>query len=49
VIAEARAAGALRVSLQTEPGNAVAQSLYASLGFRRVPDLDLLSLPLSPP
>jgi ribosomal protein S18 acetylase RimI-like enzyme len=49
VIAEARNAGAVRVSLQTEPTNTEAQSLYASLGFRHVPDLDLLSLPLTPP
>ncbi|GGN27661.1 ribosomal protein S18 acetylase RimI-like enzyme [Actinoplanes campanulatus] len=45
-IAEARAAGALRVSLQTEPGNTAAQALYAELGFRPVPDLDALTLPL---
>jgi ribosomal protein S18 acetylase RimI-like enzyme len=49
VIAEARAAGAIRVSLQTETDNSTAQSLYASLGFRRVPDLDLLTLPTTQP
>lgn len=48
VVAEARAAGALRVSLQTEPGNVSAQSLYAAAGFRRVDGLDLLNLPLTP-
>ncbi|MDI6098388.1 GNAT family N-acetyltransferase [Actinoplanes sp. NEAU-A12] len=46
-VAGARAAGALRVSLQTEPGNTSAQALYAAAGFRPVPDLDLLSLPLT--
>ncbi|GGN58168.1 N-acetyltransferase [Actinoplanes lobatus] len=42
-IAEARTTGALRISLQTEPGNAAAQALYAELGFRPVPDLDSLT------
>ncbi|MEV6343518.1 GNAT family N-acetyltransferase [Actinoplanes sp. NPDC051851] len=47
VIAEARTAGALRVSLQTEPENTAAQALYASLGFRHVTGLDLLNLSLT--
>jgi ribosomal protein S18 acetylase RimI-like enzyme len=44
VIDSARAAGALRVSLQTEPDNTAAQKLYAAAGFRPIHDLDLLSL-----
>lgn len=46
VITEARAAGALRVSLQTEPQNIPARTLYASLGFHQVQDLTILNLPL---
>jgi GNAT superfamily N-acetyltransferase len=46
VVTEAGNAGALRVSLPTEPGNTSAPALYAAAGFRRVDDLDLLSLPL---
>ncbi|WP_430783297.1 GNAT family N-acetyltransferase [Actinoplanes sp. G11-F43] len=46
-ITEARSAGALRISLQTEPDNLPAQTLYADLGFRPVHDLDILDLPLS--
>jgi GNAT superfamily N-acetyltransferase len=46
VIAHARAAGALRVSLQTEAGNGPALTLYADAGFRPVTGLELLSLPL---
>ncbi|MBO3738165.1 GNAT family N-acetyltransferase [Actinoplanes flavus] len=45
-IAEARTAGALRVSLQTEPGNTAAQALYTELGFHPVPDLTSLTLTL---
>ena len=47
VIAEARVAGALRVSLQTEPENGPALALYASLGFRPVDGLESLTLRLS--
>ncbi|GAA0453981.1 N-acetyltransferase [Paractinoplanes deccanensis] len=46
VITEARAAGALRVSLQTETDNAGALALYESLGFYRVTGLELLNLSL---
>ena len=46
VVDRARAAGALRVSLQTEAGNGPAQALYASHGFRTVEGLDLLNLSL---
>lgn len=44
VIAAAREAGALRVSLQTEDDNAPALALYASLGFRPVDGFRSLSL-----
>ncbi|SNY57068.1 GNAT family N-acetyltransferase [Paractinoplanes atraurantiacus] len=47
VIVEARTAGALRVSLQTETDNAGALALYGSLGFRPVTGLELLNLTLS--
>lgn len=47
VITEARAAGDIRVSLQTEPQNTPAQTLYATLGFRPVPDLTTLNLSLT--
>ncbi|SCF47181.1 GNAT family N-acetyltransferase [Micromonospora mirobrigensis] len=46
VIGEARAAGALRVSLQTETDNVPALTLYAGLGFRPVTGLELLNLTL---
>jgi GNAT superfamily N-acetyltransferase len=36
VAADARAAGALRLALQTESGNAPAQALYRGLGFEDV-------------
>ncbi|MFG1991782.1 GNAT family N-acetyltransferase [Actinoplanes sp. NPDC048988] len=49
VIGEARAAGALSVSLQTETEYAGALSLYASLGFRPVTGLELLNLTLDKP
>ncbi|MFB6398247.1 GNAT family N-acetyltransferase [Polymorphospora lycopeni] len=48
VVDEARAAGALRISLQTEPDNAAALRLYAGFGFRAVDGLKSLSLPLTP-
>ncbi|MFF5085316.1 GNAT family N-acetyltransferase [Actinoplanes sp. NPDC000266] len=44
VITEARSAGALRLSLQTETANAPALSLYTSLGFHQVTGLALLNL-----
>jgi ribosomal protein S18 acetylase RimI-like enzyme len=47
VVAEARAAGAARVTLQTEVGNDGAVSLYRSAGFAVVDELTLLNLPLS--
>ncbi|MEV4347852.1 GNAT family N-acetyltransferase [Actinoplanes sp. NPDC049596] len=47
VITEARTAGALRLSLQTETDNAAALTLYTSLGFHRVTGLELLNLPLT--
>ena len=46
VIAAAREAGARRVSLQTETGNAPARALYAEAGFRPVTGLDMLNLSL---
>ncbi|MBB4738995.1 ribosomal protein S18 acetylase RimI-like enzyme [Actinoplanes octamycinicus] len=49
VVTEARAAGALRVSLQTEPDNTPALSLYKSAGFHPVDGLTNLSLPLPTP
>lgn len=48
VVEAARAAGARRVSLQTEPDNEGALRLYAASGFRPVEGLTTLSLPLSP-
>jgi ribosomal protein S18 acetylase RimI-like enzyme len=44
VIDDARAAGALRVSLQTETGNSSALKLYAGIGFEPVTGLQLLNL-----
>ena len=44
----ALAAGALRLSLVTEPDNAAALSLYRTLGFRPVEGLAPLSLDLAP-
>jgi GNAT superfamily N-acetyltransferase len=49
VVAEAGAAGALRISLQTEPENASALALYTTAGFHPVDGLTSLSLPLSAP
>jgi ribosomal protein S18 acetylase RimI-like enzyme len=46
VVAEARAAGATRVGLQTEVGNARAVALYRSAGFEVVDELTLLNLTL---
>jgi ribosomal protein S18 acetylase RimI-like enzyme len=43
----ALAAGAIRLSLVTEPGNAAALGLYRTLGFRPSKDLALLSLNLA--
>jgi GNAT superfamily N-acetyltransferase len=43
----AEAAGAIRLSLQTEPGNAAALQLYHATGFASVEDLCVLSLPLT--
>jgi ribosomal protein S18 acetylase RimI-like enzyme len=47
VIDDARAAGAHRVSLQTEADNTPALRLYAALGFQPAGDLELLSLGLT--
>ncbi|WP_045748530.1 GNAT family N-acetyltransferase [Actinoplanes rectilineatus] len=46
---EARASGALRISLQTEPDNTPARTLYAAAGFRPVEGLTTLALPLQGP
>jgi GNAT superfamily N-acetyltransferase len=46
VRAAAAAAGAIRVSVQTEPGNAAALQFYGANGFAPVEDLCVLSLPL---
>jgi ribosomal protein S18 acetylase RimI-like enzyme len=45
---DARVAGALRVSLQTEPDNAPALALYTAVGFQPVSGLTLLTLALVP-
>jgi len=45
---EAVAAGALRLSLQTETGNGAALQLYRAAGFRPVEGLEALMLPLTP-
>jgi len=44
----ATAAGAVRLSVQTEPGNAAALQLYRTSGFVPVEDLQVLSLPIQP-
>ncbi|MFE9959665.1 GNAT family N-acetyltransferase [Micromonospora sp. NPDC005299] len=48
VVDEARAAGAHRVSLQTEVDNIPARSLYAEVGFQPVSGLELFNLTLAP-
>jgi ribosomal protein S18 acetylase RimI-like enzyme len=48
VVDDARAAGAYRVSLQTEADNAPALRLYTAAGFQPVSGLELLSLTLTP-
>ncbi|BCJ44454.1 N-acetyltransferase [Actinoplanes ianthinogenes] len=47
VVTAARATGALRVSLQTEPDNLAALALYRAAGFHPVEGLTSLSLPLT--
>ena len=49
VAGEARAAGASRVSVQTEAGNSPALRLYAAAGFQPVSDLEVLNLSLTTP
>ncbi|AXO37897.1 hypothetical protein MicB006_5639 [Micromonospora sp. B006] len=46
VIRDARAAGAHRVSLQTETDNIPALTLYTDIGFQPVTGLELLNLTL---
>ncbi len=48
VVEHARAAGAYRVSLQTEADNTPALRLYTAVGFQPVGGLELLSLTLTP-
>ncbi|WBB70965.1 GNAT family N-acetyltransferase [Micromonospora sp. WMMD812] len=48
VIHNARAAGAHRVSLQTETDNIPALTLYTDIGFRPVTGLELLNLTFDP-
>jgi GNAT superfamily N-acetyltransferase len=48
VRAAASAAGALRLSVQTEPGNTAALRLYRTNGFTPVEDLHILALDLQP-
>jgi ribosomal protein S18 acetylase RimI-like enzyme len=48
ILDDARAAGASRISLQTEAGNAPALALYMTAGFRPVDGLKPLSLTLTP-
>lgn len=45
-VADARAAGAARISLQTEVGNDQALALYRSAGFEVVSELTMLNLML---
>jgi ribosomal protein S18 acetylase RimI-like enzyme len=47
VVDEARAAGAQRVSLQTETDNIPARTLYTEVGFQPVTGLALLNLTLA--
>jgi len=49
VVDDARAAGASRVSVQTEADNAPALRLYTAAGFQPVTGLELLSLSLRAP
>jgi GNAT superfamily N-acetyltransferase len=42
----ATAARAIRLSVQTEPGNIAALQLYRTSGFAQVEDLQILALPL---
>jgi hypothetical protein len=42
----ATAAGAIRLSVQTEPGNIAALQLYRTSGFTQVENLEILALPL---
>ena len=46
VVASAREAGALRLSLQTETDNTPARALYVAVGFQPVDGLELLNLAL---
>ncbi|MEU7793067.1 GNAT family N-acetyltransferase [Micromonospora tulbaghiae] len=48
VIRNARAAGAHRVSLQTETDNIAALTLYTEIGFQPVTGLELLNLTFDP-
>jgi GNAT superfamily N-acetyltransferase len=48
VRAAASAAGAIRLSVQTEPGNTAALALYRASGFLPVEDLHVLALDLPP-
>lgn len=48
VRAAASAAGTIRVSIQTETGNAAALNLYHTSGFTPVAGLQVLSLHLTP-
>ncbi|GIF12434.1 GNAT family N-acetyltransferase [Actinoplanes teichomyceticus] len=48
-VTRARSAGALRLTLQTEPQNLAALALYTSAGFRPVDGVTSLSLPLPGP
>lgn len=48
VRAAATAAGAIRLSVQTEPGNTAALQLYRTSGFIPVEDLNILALGLPP-
>ncbi|HEX3959601.1 MAG TPA: GNAT family N-acetyltransferase [Trebonia sp.] len=45
VIGQARAAGARRLLLSTQPTMKAAQALYLSLGFARLPELDWSPVP----
>jgi ribosomal protein S18 acetylase RimI-like enzyme len=49
VVGEARAAGANRVSVQTEADNRPALRLYTAVGFQPVSGLEVLNLPLTAP